>query len=168
MAKPYLRDLTAKQLRAVVDYNPDTGVFVWRHHRTNWEDLTAGCERDLGYIVIRINYRLYRAHRLAWLYVHGRWPRGEIDHINGDPSDNRIANLRLATIGQQRANSRIRSDNTSGAKGVWWEKRRGRWVAEIMHEGRKHHVGSYDNFEDAVAARTEAANRLHGKFARHR
>lgn len=171
MAKPLLRDITAKQLRAVLEYEPHTGMFIWRERGpgdpfNSWAGLRAGAKRDAGYIVIRINYRLYRAHRLAWLYVHGRWPKEEIDHINGDPSDNRISNLRLATSSNQRMNSRRRSDNTSGFKGVWWEKRRGHWVAEIMHEGRRHHLGAFTTAEDAHAARIEAARRLHGTFAR--
>lgn len=172
MAQPYLRDITAKQLRAVLEYEPHTGLFIWRRRKktdpfNSWAGLRAGAKRDLGYIVIRINYRLYRAHRLAWLYVHGRWPKGEVDHINGDPSDNRIANLRLATSGLQKSNARRRSDNTSGYKGVWWEKRRKHWVAEIRHKGQRHHLGAFVTAEDAYVARIEAANRLHGAFARH-
>jgi hypothetical protein len=116
--------------------------------------------------VIRVNFQLYRAHRLAWFYVHGEWPPGELDHINGDPSDNRIANLRLATSSNQRMNARRRSDNTSGTKGIWFYKRRAQWIAEIMIDGKKHHVGQFATLLEAKGARIAAAVRLHGAFAR--
>ena len=172
MARPFIDSgLTAKQLRAVLRYEPETGMFIWRRrkqgdHFNSWAGLRAGAKRDLGYIVIRIDYRLYRAHRLAWLYVFGKWPKGEIDHINGDPSDNRIANLRLASSSDQKINSRLRKDNTSGYKGVWFEKRRNHWVAEIMVDGKKRSIGSFPTAEAAKAERDNLARHLHGKFAR--
>lgn len=173
MARQFIDSgLTAKQLRAALVYEPDTGLFIWRARKkgarfNTWAGRRAGASRDGGYVVIRIDYRLYRAHRLAWLYMRGRWPRTEIDHINGDPSDNRWANLRLATSSQQKINATRRKDNTSGYRGIWWEKRRSHWIAEIIAGGQKHYLGSFATAKAAHAAYLKAAQRLHGKFARH-
>ena len=166
--------LSVDRLRELLNYDPMTGLFTWpRRRRTGrlnaHADFPAGHRKsgkEGGYVVIRVNFQLYRAHRLAWFYTHGEWPLGEIDHINGDPSDNRIANLRLATSSNQRMNARRRSDNTSGTKGVWFDKRRGQWIAEIRANGKKHHVGQFATLLEAKGARIGAAVRLHGVFAR--
>lgn len=165
--------LTAEQLRAALDYNPRTGVFTWKPRQpgdkfNTWAGRRAGCVKrgaEHEYIMIRINYQLYRAHRLAFLWVTGVWPEFEIDHRNHDGLDNRWSNLRLATSSQSSMNTRLRRDNTSGLKGVWFEKRRRHWVAEVIAEGKKHHLGSFPTAEAAKAARDKAARRLHGKFA---
>jgi hypothetical protein len=185
MAKPRLRDqLTADQLRELLHYDPDTGLFRWREDIDHWRaGLPAGTEmrqsqRDTRYIVlgigttserryayIGIRKAVHRAHRLAWLYVYGEWPARELDHINGDGCDNRIVNLRLATASENMRNRRRRSDNTSGFKGVSWSKRSGRWIAHIGINRKIIHLGLFDTKEAAAAAYAEAAARLHGKFA---
>lgn len=173
MAKPFIDSgLTAKQLRSVLVYEPDTGLFIWRPRKkggkkNSWHGRRAGATKDGGYIVIRIDDRLYRAHRLAWLYMRGRWPRTEVDHIDTDPSNNRWANLRLATSSQQKINARRRKDNTSGFRGIWWEKRRSHWVAEIRSDGQRFHLGSFATAEAANVAYLRAAKLLHGPFAHH-
>lgn len=176
MAKPRLDDpLTAEQLRAKLDYIPITGVFFWRHRQfagrswnTRYAGTVAGALTPTGYIQILIRTRLYLAHRLAFLWMTGAWPRSpEIDHIDGDRTNNAWSNLREATRGQNAMNYGRRSDNTSGVKGVRWEKRRNHWVVEVMIHGHKHYIGSFATLEEAKAARIEAANRLHGQYARH-
>jgi len=167
--------LTVERLREALRYDPMTGLFTWPQRRrtgllNSHSEFPAGHRKtgkDGGYIVIRINFQLYRAHRLAWFYVHGEWPNGEIDHINGDPTDNRIANLRVATSSNQRMNSRRRTDNTSGVKGVCYDRRREKWIAEIMIDGKKHHLGQFPTLLEAKGVRLAAAERLHGSFARH-
>lgn len=164
--------LTAEQLRAVLDYKPATGMFIWKPRRpgdkfNTWAGRRAGSRRNSdGYTVIRINYQLYRAHRLAFLWMTGRWPPFEIDHRDGNPANDRWKNLRPATSSQNKMNNRKRSDNTSGYRGVWFEKRRNHWIAEIMVDGRKHSLGSFPSPEAARDARISHAKRLHGKFAR--
>ena len=169
MARPTISDgLTPLQLRSALDYDPETGVFRWA---INLRRIKAGtqaghrCPR-LGYVLLGLYGRLYRAHRLAWLHVTGYWPEGDIDHINGDGYDNRIANLRVATRTENNGNMRRPKHNTSGLKGAYWDKRAGKWLAQIKHRRQQHHLGFYDTAEEAHAAYCAAAARLHGDFAR--
>src|SRR5687768_4110898 len=122
--------LTAERLRELLDYDPDTGVFRWKtrpvraeYLRTDraWNSRFAGRPAGTlvkGYVCILIYRRSYRAHRLAWLYVHGEWPRNELDHEHGNRADNRIEKLRSATRGQNMQNRKPNSNNTSGYPGV--------------------------------------------------
>jgi len=110
---------------------------------------------------MRISGRMYRAHRLAWLYVHGKWPENEIDHINGVRSDNRISNLRDATTAENRQNHAIRRDNTSTVPGVDWHKSVQKWRVRIRVPGKRITVGFFKNLEDAAAARARAKAELH-------
>jgi len=178
MAKPRLDDpLTASQLRVLLDYNPNSGAFLWRpreplnQYDRTWNTRYAGTKAGTptvpkGYIQILINTRLYLGHRLAYLWMTGKWPPVEIDHKDGDPANNAWGNLRAATSSQQKINTGKRSDNTSGTKGVWYDKRRSKWIAEIMVDGKKHHIGQFPTLLEAKGARIAAAQRLHGKFAR--
>jgi len=190
VAKPFIDvGLTAKQLRAILHYDPDTGLFRWREGIDHWRaGLPAGTksrDREHGteyvkiglgttsrgiqnrpYIILGVKKRVYRAHRLAWLYVYGEWPKKQVDHINGDGTDNRIVNLRLANYSENAINRGLRRDNTSGHKGVSWSKKSQRWLAHIGYRKYVFHLGLFDTLEDAKAARDEAAKRLHGKFAR--
>lgn len=153
------------RLKELLQYDPETGVFTWKRRR-GAKRATAGCYNRLGYRLIGVDYDLHMAHRLAWLYVHGEWPPSHIDHINGDPSDNRIANLRLATQSQNGANARLRSDNTSGYKGAYWFKPVKRWMSSICKDGKQVHLGYFDTAEQAHAAYMNAAKEMFGEFAR--
>ena len=124
--------ITQKELKELLHYDPGTGVFVWKNIITANQkkngDVAGGYD-DKGYIKIRINYKHYLAHRLAWLYVYGEWPSKHLDHINRNPSDNRISNLREATHLENNKNASKRKDNTSGYKGVNWHARNKKWIA---------------------------------------
>ena len=158
--------LTAERLRELLDYNPDTGVFIWRHRkprRTKGADsMNAGTRRGV-YTMIGIDQTLYYGHRLAWLYVHGEWPSLHIDHINGDGRDNRIANLRCATRSENLCNKPVRRDSTTGLKCVF--PKRNKFYSQIVKNGRTWNLGSFDTPEQAHAAYCEAAHELHGEFA---
>ena len=172
-------DLTAEFVRSVLDYDPATGVLTWRKRtdisvargrRAAWNTMyagkPAGTERPIGgYVSIIINSRPYLAHRLAWLMTYGEWPAADIDHINGDASDNSIANLRAATRSQNNANLPKRRDNTSGFKGVEVHHT-GRFSARIRYEGQRRYLGLYDTPEEAHEAYCRAARELFGEFAR--
>lgn len=145
-----------------LDYNPETGVFTWIKPRKGIKkDKTAGRTDRNGYITICFNYSHHLAHRLAWFFVHGEWPDKAIDHINRDKKDNRIVNLRLATVPQNGANL-VSTKGNSTFKGVSWHKRDKRWRAYL---GTKH-LGNFLTEELAAEAYNEAAFKMYGDFAR--
>jgi hypothetical protein len=162
--------LTAERLRELVHYDPETGIFVWlastnmRGPRRGGKE--AGGTTTYGYRRIRIDQNDYQSHRLAWLYTHGEWPSGEIDHINCVRDDNRLVNLRPASRAQQSANASKRSDNTSGLKGVSWNKQRQKWQAMIAVNRRSMNLGCFDNRDAAQAAYRAAAEKHFGEFAK--
>lgn len=128
--------------------------------------LPAGHARKDGYVSISVDRLSYLAHRLAWFFVIKKWPRREIDHINCIRDDNRIANLREATFGENQRNVPTQTNNTSGHKGVTWDKARGKWVAQIT-AGRLHmNLGRFDHLEDAAAAYAKASRQHHKDFGR--
>jgi hypothetical protein len=158
-----LRELpSADKVRERLDYDPETGIFLWK-----WRDdvpiyvnsrragKVAGADSK-GYRQIKIGGSLHRAHRLAWLIVTGEWPTADIDHINGDPSDNRISNLRVVTHAENQRNKAIGLNNTSGVMGVDWIKARGKWRARVKVAGRNIHIGYFSDIADAIAARLAA------------
>lgn len=158
---------------SLVSYEPETGLFRWKDRRNSYGgcvnrgDIAGTVHRD-GYIVINFSGRLWRAHRLAYLFMTGDVPpKGmDMDHINGDRADNRWVNLRTATRSQNNYNMRRTKLNVSGVKGVSWVAERGQWLARITVEGRKIHLGQFDEKERAIAARKEGERRYHGEFAR--
>ena len=159
--------ITQARLRELLDYDPATGVFTWKVSRGPARvGSVAGWKETRGHICIEVDGRSYKAHRLAWLYVSGKWPRDQIDHINCVRTDNRIVNLREATSAENAANSLTYRNNTSGFKGVNWHKKTGKWRAYIGVEGRITHLGLFARVEDAAAAYAEASARLHEDFGR--
>ena len=162
--------LTQERLKSLLDYDPDVGVFRWKWRVSTKvpRDLTAGIKYPRGYIGIRIDGRRYHAHRLAWFYVHGVWPTLDIDHIDGDPSNNRLANLREATRSQNLANLHKRRGNAKYPKGVY--KRggnKGDWGYGVQIKDGDTYLkfGRYDTPEEAHEMYCEAAVMLHGEFA---
>jgi len=148
--------LTQERLKEILNYNSDTGEFTWLiYANRNGAHIgdKAGCISHYGYIIIGIKNRDYRAHRLAWLYIYGEWPKDQIDHINGVRFDNRINNLRSVTNAINGKNQRIRDCNTSGVCGVYWDKSRKKWAAEIIVNHKKIYLGRYHNIKDAAIAR---------------
>lgn len=132
----------------LLSYDPIIGDFQWKKGRsfTAYVGTKAGSFHN-GYIRIKVLGKEHLAHRLAWLLTYGEFPLQQIDHINGNKSDNRIVNLRLATPLQQRANSKLNCDSTSGFRGVYFNKRRGKWRAHIQRQ----HLGYFETKEEAAA-----------------
>jgi len=155
--------LTAERLREVLDYDPMTGVFVWRVRTSNCIKVgsVAGGQRQDGYMQIKIEARAYLSHRLAWLWVTGEWPVYGIDHINGVKDDNRLANLRAADQSLNTQNmKRARVDNkASGLLGV--TQFRNRWQTRVAVKGVIHHLGTYDTAEQAHSVYLGAKRLLH-------
>lgn len=164
-----MTEITAEFVRQILQYDAQTGEMRWRaskgrRRRVKAGDL-AGALRHDGYRFVGIKGKRYPAHRLAWLYVHGVWPTGQIDHIDTNPENNAIANLREATNAQNQFNKPKRVDNTSGRKGVFWRRNRKKWFAQIKVHGKQIYLGSFDEVEAAAVAYQEAAEKLQGEFA---
>lgn len=157
--------LTQSRLRELFDYHADAGVFVRRvsvRGSNGQAGDVAGYQNHHGYVSIGVDSRSYSAHRLVWMYVYGEMPGGQIDHINGCRSDNRLANLRDVTPGENLQNQRSpRSNNKSGLLGV--TKYHNRWRATIKPPGKPtKYIGLYASKEEAHAAYL-TAKRLHHK-----
>jgi hypothetical protein len=177
--------ITQEYLKSILDYNPDTGIFVWRerlvehfkngkqtkeHNCNAWNAKNAGkqtgSQNKNGYLLIWVNYKVYPAHILAYIYMTGKQPDKKIDHKNGNKKDNRWINLRLATDFQNAANSKISKANTSGYKGVTFNKQKNKYAAQIKINYKTIYLGYYKTPEEAHAAYCAAATKYHGEFAR--
>ncbi len=160
--------LTAERLRSLLDYDPETGVFRWSNvPRAGIKaGAVAGNRNGRGYWLLCLDGKRYMAHRVAWLYVYGRWPADQIDHIDGIHANNAIANLREATNSQNNANRAATKSNRSGFKGVHWSRSARKWIAQIKHGGKIRHIGQFSTAEDAACAYAEKAKLLHGDFAK--
>lgn len=147
------------RLLELLHYNQETGVFTWRKTRGPRAAVgqQAGCADAEGYIVIRVDMRIYKAHRLAWFYVTGQWPNGLTDHRNGVTGDNHWANLRLVDHQGNAQNRKRPANNKSGWVGVTYLKRCGKWQAVIS--GR--YLGRFHSAEAAGAAYLAAKARIH-------
>jgi hypothetical protein len=207
--------ITQESLKAILHYDPETGIWHWRKGRNNptkkpnasghvgidrhahgkWrarfgrgkegdlglfdklEDAIAARQkaidaRDIGkiagtisegYVLIWIDGRFYRAHRLAHLYMTGEWPSKDMDHRECARADNRWGKIRPATRAQNLCNAPRRKDNTSGHKGIDWMKKQGKWRVRVNSK----FFGVFTKLEDAIARRRAVAEKLHGEFVRH-
>lgn len=154
--------LTHIRLISLLSYDPDDGIFRWLVRRSNVSaGSIAGGNHGTGYKVIGIDGRLYLAHRLAWFFVHGRWPSDQLDHINGVKDDNRLANLREATTSENHQNMPLPRNNRSGAIGVNHCRSTGRWVAQITTNGQRKTLGRFETVEEASKAYREAKAQFH-------
>jgi hypothetical protein len=158
--------ITQSELKEVLEYNPDTGLFVWKKNSISKKSGSiAGSKYKNGYIYIQINKKIYRAHRLAFLYMTGNFPENFIDHINHIRDDNRWTNLRDATLSQNQANRVNQKNNTSGYKGVSWNKQCKKWKAQISYMYKDIHIGLYTTPQEAAEAYKKKSIELFGKFS---
>ena len=155
--------LTQKRLKEIIHYEPDTGVFT--RHVTVANAVAgsiAGCKTSMGYIRIKIDRKAVFAHRLAWLYVYGYFPKQIIDHVNQIKDDNRIKNLRKSSALQNAHNiSHKKTISKSGFRGVSWHKRCKKYCARIRVNNKTISLGYFNNPESAHKAYLEAAKKYH-------
>lgn len=158
----------AELIRQLFAYDSEAGCFtslVRRGKRWPPGQIAGTLDPSNGYRKLRFRGRQHFEHRLVWLWVHGEWPAAQVDHINGNRSDNRIANLRLATARENSRNAGMSRNNTSGYKGVFWERGCGKWRASITVNRKTIHLGVFVSAPEAHAAYCAAAKKYHGEFA---
>jgi hypothetical protein len=158
----------ASIVRGRLSYCPSTGVFTWRTSEgpNSAIGMTAGFSSRKGYRKIKLHGGCFAAHRLAWIYMTGDDPGSRyVDHWNGKTDDNRWSNLRLASHGQNKANSRLHRNNTTGLKGVSPVTGSPRWQARIRKDRKLIYLGVYATKEEAHAAYKKAAKEHFGEFA---
>jgi len=154
--------ITQEELKKLLHYDPETGIFTHLTRRTNAIKIAqiAGTKHvsksGKTYVRIKIAGERHLAHVLVWLYIYGCFPKGDIDHINGNGQDNKLINLREVSRRENSKNTRRYSNNTSGVCGVSWFRQSGKWRAVIRSEGILKHLGLFDNLADAKKARKEA------------
>jgi hypothetical protein len=160
-------DLTAEQVRDLFDYNPETGTLTWikcASNKSRFVNCIAGTKDSKGYLIVKIRRKLYKQHRIAWLWMTGRWPEAEIDHKDRDPANNRWDNLREATPRQNCINQK--STGRSGLRGAAWTGQYQKWFSTIRVDGKRIFLGYFETAESAHAAYVEASRKYHGEFAR--
>ena len=156
-------ELTAERLRELLLYDPETGVFTWKVRPCQSLQINslAGYKEPQGYWVICINGAYYKAHRLAWLYLHEAWPEDCIDHINGIRDDNRCVNLREATKFENQQNTKSKRGNGRFGLGTSYRKDVGKWSSEIRFSGHRKYLGLFDTQEEAHQAYAAAKLKHH-------
>lgn len=178
------RELNISFLQECLTYEASTGRLFWKRrpseHFSNenvcaiwnakYAGKMAGSPNAKKRWSTKINAVLYQNHRIAWALYYGCWPDDQIDHINGDPEDNRIVNLRIVTNAENQKNASRKKTNKSGVTGVCWHERGKVWQANIRGNGRFLYLGSFKRLEDAVAARKKAEEQYgyhpnHGRAA---
>ncbi|MBL4886392.1 MAG: HNH endonuclease [Planctomycetaceae bacterium] len=160
------RQLTQERLKQVLHYDPKTGIFKWKLTRPGCVAGRSAGTITNGYRQIEIDYKLFRAGRLAWLYMTGEWPECVIDHINGVRNDDRWQNLRSASYQENARNRKPCRRNSSGKVGVHKSYKKGWWGAGIGVNDRYVNLGHYKRKADAIAARLKAEKQFFGKFAK--
>lgn len=154
--------LSHDELISLLAYDHINGKFYWVNgNKRVKKNGIAGHKMSDGYIRIIINGIQYKAHRLSWFYMTKEWPKSQIDHINRNKSDNSWKNLRCVSGSENMTNTGIRSDNTSGTKGVYWHKTKNRWIVQITINKRKLQIGRYKDFELASLVSEEARIKYH-------
>jgi len=171
--------LDQEELKKLVHYDQETGIMLWKSREETCFQLKAwnikhagkrvGVEDTRGHLRTKLRgyKRTYSIHRLAWLYVYGSFPEGQLDHINRIKTDNRIDNLRISDDTLNQHNIEMWSNNTSGVKGVHWDKSNKKWMVKIRWRGERLYLGSFENLEDAKEAYATASIQYAKNFSIH-
>lgn len=168
-------------LRECFEFDAQTGILTWKRRprshfcsdkgeacwNARYPGTVAGYRMANGYWLISIFKKRYLVHRIGWALHYGEWPSGILDHCNGNSDENQISNLRNATTSTNGQNSRRRITSKSGVKGVSWNSKRQKWVANVCVLGQHHHLGAFHKLEDAESAVRERREQIHGLFTNH-
>lgn len=152
-----MKDLTQAQLKELLHYEPETGLWtrlVAKTGKVRNRKTTKGVTNYAGYLTLGVDYKVYKAHRLAFLWMTGEWPTEQVDHINGVRDDNRWCNLREVTQQENQRNAKRSVKNTSGVTGVYLDG--SVWLAHIKVNNKSINLGRFKGFDEAVSARKEA------------
>jgi len=163
------QSITQNRLKELLICDVDKGLFTWKPRNQKGFKMSgkpAGNFSVEGYYVLKIDKRLYKVHRLVWLYAYGEFPKGEIDHIDHDRGNNGLANLRDTLHGDNARNQSMRNTNTSGHMGVGWRETNQKWQARINAGGKRISLGLFATREAAIVAR-KAAEILYGYHTNH-
>jgi len=160
--------ITQKELKRILYYNPETGIFIWLFKNGNHIKMgdIAGSIDAGGYIIIKINGKQYKAHRLAWLYITSFWPKNDIDHKDQVRNNNIFSNLRDATHQINSKNKSMSKNNTSGFAGVTFHKATKKWLVQIKVNYRQIYLGVYKDINEAIKIRKQA-NIMYGFYENH-
>ncbi len=154
-----------ERLKELYHYCPETGIFTALTDRRRWKAGRIVGTLAKGYVQINTDYGIYRAHRLAWIYMTGTHPEEHIDHIDRNPSNNSWSNLRLATDAQNLLNRKANPSSRSGIKGVRRSRhKKPSYIAQIKKDGKSHYLGTFKTIDEAKAAYEAAGRVLHGEF----
>lgn len=159
--------LSIETLNEWIHYNSKTGNFTWKkspHHLVKMGDM-AGTYEKRGYRVLQVRKKIIKAHRAAWAITYGYFPIGEIDHIDNNPSNNRIGNLREVDRSKNQMNAKTPKNNTSGVKGVHYCNPKRKWIASISIDKKKICIGHFASIEEAIKARKQKEKDIHGEYA---
>ncbi len=161
--------LDQSTVRRLFDYDPITGLLTWRERANPKSNVRVGSVVGYktidGYLGVNINKKTYKVHRIIWLHVYGHLPK-RVDHRDNNGFNNRLKNLRNATVSQNAQNATAHKDNACRRKGVYQRGDTGRWTAQICINGKKRSLGCFPTAEAASKAYARAAVDLHGEFAR--
>ena len=167
-----MSELTKNLLDRLFIYDPKTGLVTRKVRTSNNVNIgdVVGSAHNMGYLTVQINKKVYLLHRIIWFMVYGKFPENDIDHINGDRSDNRLSNLRDVCHKENLKNKRRQKNNKSGVVGVGWYNKLGKWKACIMVDGRTIHLGYFYKKSKAIKARKDAEKEYgfhenHGRVA---
>ena len=160
-------NLTIQRLKELYHYDPELGIFTRLKKTSNRGSLgvVSGHTRKDGYQMLRIDGNLYFVHRLAWFYITETWPK-EIDHIDGNPSNNVWTNLREASSSQNKINRKTGKKSRDIPKGVCWHKGANKWMAQVSQGKHKMYLGLFDTIDEALQEYEIASKELHGQYKR--
>lgn len=163
-----MKSIPIDELRMMFSYDPDTGLLSWNRDYGIYIRAgdKAGCVKVDGYGYVAYKRDRFMSHRICWALHYGCWPNGPIDHINMVKSDNRISNLRLASVAENNRNRTKQRNNTTGFKGVSFYKQTKKYVAKICFNKKTRTLGYFDTAIEASIAYSNAVKELHGEYAR--